>query len=398
MRKFARVVMIVSVLGGCGSEGKASQDASNTPIDSETIDAPSNPPVDMAEVDAFVEGACDPLAPAGQQGCASGRKCTWISVDDENGKIGCADEGSVALGGACTTGPVGETTGYDDCAAGGICIMGVCKDLCGFDGSATAACAAGMACTRYAGIGANGDDSPVIGVCNESCDPLTQTRIVNGSPESCGQGKGCYLLSNATDTIAVCAGAGTVAHNLPINGTVYANSCVPGHVARQAVQGESAFECASLCKPADVYMGNNEAYEGGNSTVTNYANMPATCESAGGATVRPEVPTTGESCQYFWTRESTTGLTAFSNTIGWCFNHASWKYDPDGMEPINNTADYPRCITTTTGDVIPPNNGTESDAQYFGCTALPTSFVSSEKPTKFAVPKAKVDRLSPPMR
>jgi hypothetical protein len=103
-------------------------------------------------------------------------------------------------------------------------------------------------------------------------------------------------------------------------------------------------------------------------------NMPATCESAGGASVRPEIPTTGETCSYYWTRESGSDLTAFSNTIGWCFNHANWKYDPDGMEPIDNTDQFPRCINTTLGDVLPPIDASmpHNDALYFGCLELPS--------------------------
>ncbi|HVK78881.1 MAG TPA: hypothetical protein VM734_36530, partial [Kofleriaceae bacterium] len=53
-------------------------------------------------------------------------------------------------------------------------------------------------------------------------------------------------------------------------------------------------------------------------------------------------------------------------------------YDPDGMQPVNNTAAYPRCITVTTGDVIPPVNTMtpHNDAIYFGCMALPTMLQS----------------------
>ncbi|MBA3541165.1 MAG: hypothetical protein H0T79_16255, partial [Deltaproteobacteria bacterium] len=137
-------------------------------------------------------------------------------------------------------------------------------------------------------------------------------------------------------------------------------------------------------------------YEGGNSTETNFASLPATCESAGGPTVAPGVAGTGESCSFYWTRESTTNLTSFSNTVGWCFNHASWKYDPDGMDPITNTAAYPRCPTLTTGDVVPPVDPVtpQSDALYFGCTALPAVFQSKPAP-KRSPGVMKLDRLAP---
>ena len=86
----------------------------------------------------------------------------------------------------------------------------------------------------------------------------------------------------------------------------------------------------------------------------------------------PEVPDTGESCQYYWTREPSSEPTPFSNTLGWCFPVQSWRYDPDGMDPINNTDPYPRCPTLTTGDVVPPisTDIPQNDAMYFGCVAL----------------------------
>lgn len=384
--------LLIGVVAACNGGG------SNSPVDGAitVIDAVANDAIaidavviDAVDIDAAA-ATCNPLEAAGQQGCATGQKCTWIELQgapDELGRLGCVPDGTVALGAACTRGAAGETTGFDNCAAGGICIgsatAGVCKDLCGFDGGAVSACDAGSSCTRYAGLGANGDEAAVVGACNPTCDPLKQTRIVNGASVSCGTGQGCYLLASTIDTIAVCAGAGIPTHNQPISGTTYANSCAPGHVPRVAVQGQPGNECAALCKPADVYMGNNEAYEGGDTRETNFMMppQPATCESAGGPSVAPAVPTTGESCTFYWTREPSTNLTSFSNTLGWCFNHASWAYDPDGMEPVNNTAAYPRCITLTTGDVVPPI-GTDpmmpqNDALYFGCMALPAMFTTA---------------------
>jgi hypothetical protein len=304
--------------------------------------------------------ACDPLAAPGAQGCAGGEKCTWINVAETPsplGMVGCVPSGAVPFEGACTQGPVGETTGYDDCAAGLICINAACKDVCGFDGSPAAACAAGYQCTRYSGVFSNGADDPVAGACNESCNPVTQ---ITGSGDPCPVGEGCYLLSSTTDTVAVCAGAGTLGHGMTISGPAFANSCLPGHMPRTKQQGMSTSECGALCAPADVYQGTNESSEGG---VT-----PYTCVAAGAAP--PSDVTDGESCHYWWTREPTDNLTPFSNTVGWCFKHAAWQYDSNGDSMPD--APYPRCITLTTGDVVPPLNGS-SDALYFGCVAMPAS-------------------------
>ena len=240
-----------------------------------------------------------------------------------------------------------------------------------------------------------------MGACGYTCDPLSQVRISGGSTVPCGAGLGCYPLQTAEDTVAVCAPAGTPTHNMPITGgATYANSCAPGHIPRLAVQGVAGTECAGLCKPADVYTGSNDGvsgrpnYEGGNFIYQNWMGRPATCESAGGVTVRPEVPASGESCRYFWTRESGPLLTASSNTLGWCFNHANRRYDPDGLEPFNRTDPFPRCPATTTGDVLPPVNASmpHNDAIYFGCVQFPAGAPSPDKVETFAE-EPRLDRL-----
>ena len=114
-------------------------------------------------------------------------------------------------------------------------------------------------------------------------------------------------------------------------------------------------------------MGSNEASEGGVA--------PYTCIAAGAAP--PGDAVDGESCQFWWTREPSGQVTAFSNTVGWCFRHAVWQYDSNADSTPD--AQYPRCVTLTTGDVVPPINGT-SDALYFGCVALPPSPLPASPP------------------
>jgi hypothetical protein len=300
-------------------------------------------------------GTCNPLT---QEGCAPGNKCTWIQVADSPeplGQIGCVAAGTVAAGGACVQGAAGETTGFDDCQAGLVCISARCDDICGFDESPGAACAEGYQCSRYAGLFANGSDDPVAGACVLSCDPVTQLR---GDDTPCPGSQGCYLLTSSTDTIAVCAGAGTLAHGQEIVGPAYANSCLPGHMPRRRDQVSTVNECGALCRPADVYQGHDEASEGGVA--------PYTCESKGAAA--PSDPTAGESCRYYWARESFETGSAFSNTVGWCFKHAAFQYDSNGDSTPD--APYPRCTTLTTGDVVPPiENPPHNDALYFQCVA-----------------------------
>jgi hypothetical protein len=304
-------------------------------------------------------GTCDPLAAPGAQGCAAGEKCTWVVVQetpDLLGTLDCVPDGTAAAGGACTTGPAGDTTGFDDCAAGLICIGGTCQDVCPLDGS-PGACADDGACTRYSGVFGSGSDDPVAGACTPSCNPLTQLQS-NGDP--CPLGQGCYLLVSQTETIAVCAGAGTLGHGELITGSAFANSCLPGHQPRRRDGVTQDLECGALCQPTDVYQGMNVADEGGVA--------PYTCAAAGASP--PDDGVAGESCRYWWAREPFDTLSPFSNTVGWCFKHAVFQYDSNGDQVED--APFPRCPVLTTGDVVPPiGNPPHNDAQYFWCAALP---------------------------
>lgn len=78
----------------------------------------------------------------------------------------------------------------------------------------------------------------------------------------------------------------------------------------------------------------------------------------------------GESCRYFWAVEPFDPLTRFSNTLGFCFKHATALYDSNGDMTLD--APFPRCTTLTSGDVLPPiANPPESDALFFWCVEKP---------------------------
>lgn len=316
-------------------------------------------------------GACNPLT---QTGCAAGKKCTWIQVSDTPdpvGTVGCTANGTVAAGAACTQGPVGADTGFDACQAGLVCIAGLCQDICGFDGSPAAACASGYNCIRYSNLFANGTDSPIAGACSLGCDPVTQVR---GDGMPCPGGQGCYLLTSSTDTIGVCAGAGSLTHGQTITGTAYANSCLPGHMPRRRDQATQTTECGALCKPADVFQGNNVASEGGVS--------PYTCVSKGAAA--PSDPTSGESCRYYWSREPFATLSPYSNTVGWCFKHAAFQYDSNN-DMIPDAA-FPRCVDLTTGDIVPPI-GEGNDALQFWCVQRPAMVMTPLRSSRTGAPR-----------
>ena len=363
MKKLALgTMMIAGLLAACGGGDDGGIVVIDAPIG--TVDADT--------------AACNPLGAPGQQGCLTGQKCTWIQVQDTPealGKLGCVADGTVALGGACTVGAVGETTGFDDCQAGLYCINSVCQDVCGFDNSANAACADGYSCTRYSGLFSNGDEDPVAGACKASCNPLTQMVTGGGA---CPNGEGCYTLTSATTTVAVCAGAGNITHGQPITGTPFANSCAPGHQPRRPGPGLNTWECGALCGPADVTSTTNMTSEGGVA--------PYTCESKGAAP--PSNATAGESCRYYWAQEPFDHLSQYSNTIGFCFKHAIHQYDSNN----DGTPDaaFPRCVNLTTGDVLPPiSNPPGNDALDFWCQPKTAPFARP-------APAAQLDRLAPP--
>lgn len=132
----------------------------------------------------------------------------------------CVPDGTVSLGEACSRGPAGETTGYDDCIAALYCIDGACQDVCGPYEDSTAVCPTGFACTRYADTFSNADEDPAAGICNPACDPLTQTKSLTPT-EGWGTRNGCYVLTSQTTTIVVYARAGTVAHDEDVVGPGY---------------------------------------------------------------------------------------------------------------------------------------------------------------------------------
>ena len=332
--------------GATGGGGGGDQDAG--------MDAGTDAGVD-AGVDAGLPdaGLCDPsVSDGGSNGCAAGERCTWITLATqpvENGRIGCVPMGTSSNGSTCTPATPGPM-GADDCVQGNICINAQCKKACLL--SDPNSCGSSAVCTAYSGLFANDPDVPTYGACVPTCDPLTNA--------PCTGTQGCYLLVNQTDTVAVCAGAGTVQHGQTITGTAFANSCVPGAKPRRKDQSTMTMECGGLCAPAEVTMGMNTADEGGIA--------PNNCQTRWGAAPPPD-STSGESCRYFWAVEPGPNLTRFSNTLGYCFKHAAFQYDSNG--DLTPDMPWPRCTTLTTGDVVPPFSPMQNDALYFACVPQP---------------------------
>src|SRR5205823_11766044 len=96
MKKVAFGALIVGLLVACGG-GSSKTSGKIKPLD--------------GTVDTTVMQVCNPVT---QTGCAAGQKCTWVTdatTPMPLGHIDCVMDGTVALGGTCTSGPAGSTTG-----------------------------------------------------------------------------------------------------------------------------------------------------------------------------------------------------------------------------------------------------------------------------------------------
>ena len=94
-------------------------------------------------------GICDPSS---QIGCPAGEKCSWVTdalAPMPLGHIDCVMDGTAAIGAACTQGPAGSTTGFDNCLGGGYCWNATCVRIC--DLIAPTTCNTTQTCTMHPG-------------------------------------------------------------------------------------------------------------------------------------------------------------------------------------------------------------------------------------------------------
>jgi len=136
-------------------------------------DAAPTPDVDICFRNAQT---CNPVF---QIGCDTGERCTWVRVELGSsgwGEIGCVPTGTAQVGAACTWGPHGTATGYDDCATGLLCdapmdvdrATGTCVSICDASAQAgtTGACETALTCQTTVGVFWNaGCPASVVGVC-----------------------------------------------------------------------------------------------------------------------------------------------------------------------------------------------------------------------------------------
>ena len=311
---------------------------------------------------------CDVIA---QTGCAGGEKCAWVrqqTMPVSVGNIACVPDGTVALGGACSS---GGASGTDDCKKGLACVNGSCRTICD---PAVDSCDANHACSTYAGLFASSNVQPAAGVCDPACNPLTQTLLTDGSA-NCGgtivntmpphPSLGCYGFPSisAAPTKFTCSSAGPATNTSDVAcndtngcGTAsfpYTNGCAPGFIPLlQQSTVNPTFICVALCEP-------------GNTSATAQANAHGkvgstyTCPAMGAAGLHE--------CRFWWWREGpNTPIGPSSNTLGFCYDYSQYQYDSNG----DGSPDTPEPSCATLSATGHNYSATITDTQFWGCESV----------------------------
>lgn len=430
MKQLALGALLVGFLVACG--GGDSNGKIKLP-DASTVDTPTQ---------------CNPLT---QAGCAAGEKCTWIidvaTADQYVGHLGCAPDGTAAVGDACTFGAAGAT-GYDDCAKGGVCSQygqpgqaGICKQVCDQQGGQPT-CDDTHVCVTYADLFDVGENLPAAGgVCDLACNPLDDNDFdgsadtIQGSAKdrrgtTCGTGSnvGCYGIIRDTPPATgwSCTGDFNYANGTGVGlrhrvqctdatkcsrqGTIYVNSCNQGYLP-MLVESSAVSEtiCVALCKPADCYEGmcgtNNVNRKGAaddSCTLTDRAGKEFTPNATVPSPVQGvnAVDTGGEHCTYSWFFEINDQgqwlKSPTSDKVGFCLDHSKYLgVDADG-DKKGDTA-IPNC-----GLLKLQGTGAMADAKdpfkYFGaddwaCVSSTTAQLATGKqvPARILEMRQKLD-------
>ena len=292
-------------------------------------------------------GACNILT---NTGCEAGQKCTWIrvSVAPPLGQVGCTADGTVDINGSCMYGAAGAATGFDNCLGGHICLAnpetdqatGTCRKICSLM-DASAPCATDYACGSYYRFFSNADtDTPLAGVCDPTCDPLSGNRDYDDAPYCGGPmdgaepgAKGCYGIpsNDATPTKFTCSGRGEGGHRMVLQMPYFLNSCDSGAVPLMYEStGSTEVICVMTCGAKDcnttIRATDPQCYKG----AAPYTTTARGCTAA------------AEECKFmWWFEDQATPITPDSDRVGFCVNYTKYQWDHDmdtGTDPINWTA------------------------------------------------------------
>ena len=349
-------------------------------------------------------GTCNVLT---QMGCDPGQKCTWfIDQDGSNGNpdighIGCAANGTVALGGACQYGTGGSNaTGDDNCETGDVCIGGVCKQICSATGSP--ACDTNHACQTYYGF-LGPPNMEAGGVCDPICDPLTDNDFLDGSGVSpaktgtiCAAAEGCYpgfSGGSGAPTAWTCAGAPntTLVHRsactspdcAPAGGMgAYKNGCAQGYIPyiKDDQTGVNDFVCIAICAPQDCYKGST------NCPATTTQDVGASPHRCNATDARGSFGA-GDQCIYSWWFEQDANgvlLSKTSDTVGLCLDHTLLHFTGTSGTTSDGTA-FPSCSTLpiTTADneatcAFTNAGSADCGGVEYGCVSTTTGGVTTQ--------------------
>jgi hypothetical protein len=339
---------------------------------------------------------CNPLI---QAGCSSGEKCTWI-IDSGDpkfaGHVGCAPNGTMQTGQACTRNPPGPDTGYDDCAEGNYCFgptaggAGVCKLICDEVGGAPM-CPTKYGCVAYLEIFQEGDNPALAGVCEPTCDPLNDNNFLGSAGtktgSACSATSGCTGLppdfSTTQPTVFTCSPivnptrihrSACTGMKQPGDGSacldrgryIYPSSCSPGYQPLITdYEGSMQQDCVAMCAAQDCYNAGSglcpgSAFAGGSSGGVSHTCYDGSASTPRDIAVDPATTsylapsaTGGDVCNYLWNLEfDASGMfvrSATSDTIGLCIHRELYYYDSNGDGMINTGTDipWPACGTIT---------------------------------------------------
>jgi len=179
--------------------------------------------------------------------CQAGEKCTFLveSADPLEGRPGCAPDGTVDPGGACT---ITGSPGVDDCKAGSLCKEGICREICVVNPDT---CPQDSTCFPDS----NYFDEANRGLCEPGgCDIFAQ---------DCANDESCYILLGQEGYPTVCF-ATTPEPDQQHNGCMemeltrpqtqgeccsFINTCETGYGCTQPNPLDDGLVCARFCDP-----------------------------------------------------------------------------------------------------------------------------------------------------
>lgn len=304
--------------------------------------------------------ACNPIA---QTGCQSGEKCTWIididgtATTEDIGHIGCVANGTTANGATCADASATVNGGVDTCVAGTLCIARVCKPICDpqlVDGTAAGACPTNYACSVYSAVFESAG-ATVAGVCEATCDPLTQ-KLKTNDAQACGAADPTKPGGDPARTGGTCVrGAGFRSfHCAPTGpslytktdreppltdsaGNFFGNGCAPGFIPFFI---ESSTSMKTLCSGMCAPLKSDDAIAQVPATKDNHKGDPAALgklptdamaiPGRSTCTVGVKAKLAEEDCRFLWYwlagGDPTKALTTpYNDTLGICYAYGQFK-------------------------------------------------------------------------